>query len=93
MDGETDVLVGVAGWSYEDWKGVVYPPGERDKLSYMARYVNCIEINSSFYRPFPPRYAGKWLRDVSANDAFRFTAKLWRGFTPVSYTHLTLPTN
>ncbi len=75
------VLVGVAGWSYQDWKGVVYPRRERNNLSFMARFLDCVEINSSFYRPFSARVAEKWLRDVSRNERFTFAAKLWSRFT------------
>jgi len=81
MGAEKQFLIGVAGWSYEDWKGVVYPSGERNKLSFIARFLDCVEINTSFYRPLNPSLASKWLRDVSDNERFRFTAKLWSGLT------------
>ena len=77
----SEMLVGVAGWSYGDWEDVVYPRSERDKLAYMARYLDCIEINTSFYRPVAPRMAEKWLRSIAQNPRFRFTAKLWQRFT------------
>jgi len=77
------IRVGPAGWSYDDWDGVVYPAhGSRfDALGYLARYFDTIEINSSFYRIPPPRNAESWVRRVGNNPAFRFTAKLYRGFT------------
>ncbi len=78
---EPELLIGTAGWSYPDWAGVVYPGGERDKLGFMARYLNCIEINSTFYRPPSPRSAERWAGRVSHNPDFRFTAKLWQRFT------------
>ena len=78
---EAPVLVGVAGWSYDDWNDVVYPARCRDKLAFMADFLDCVEINSSFYRPFTPRVAEKWLKDVSRNDRFQFTAKVWQRFT------------
>ena len=78
---DTPVLVGVAGWSYDDWKGVVYPAGEKDKLRYLADYLDCIEINSSFYRPFSAGTAEKWVSSVSGNERFRFTAKAWSRLT------------
>ena len=81
MDIKGKVLVGVAGWSYEDWKDVVYPAQEKNKLAHMTRLLDCIEINTSFYRPLSAWMAEKWLRDVSANEGFRFTAKLWSRFT------------
>jgi len=78
---EAKVIVGVAGWVYDDWKDIVYPAAEKNKLRYLARYFDLVEINSSFYRPFKPSYSEKWLSDVSGNDRFRFAAKLWRRFT------------
>jgi len=78
------LFVGTAGWSYPDWEGTVYPqpkPPRFDPLSFLAGYVDCIEINTTFYRPAPPSYAESWTKRVSGNPRFRFTAKLWRRFT------------
>lgn len=76
--------IGVAGWDYRDWWGVVYPiprPRGFDPLAYLARFFDTIEINSTFYRPPAPKAAAAWARRVSANARFKFTAKLWRRFT------------
>lgn len=78
------IYIGPAGWSYDDWKGVVYPrpPGHRfDPLEYLARYFDVVEINSSFYRPPPAKWTRSWVRRVGDHPRFRFTAKLWRRFT------------
>ncbi len=75
------VLVGVAGWSYEDWKDVVYPAAQRNKLEFISRYLDCIEVNVSFYRPLSGRMTAKWLADVGERNDFHFTAKLWQRFT------------
>lgn len=78
------IHVGVAGWAYRDWEGVVYPsprPGGFDPLAYLAGFVDCIEVNSTFYRIPPPAYAERWVRTVEPFERFRFTAKLWEGFT------------
>jgi uncharacterized protein YecE (DUF72 family) len=48
---EAAVLFGVAGWSYPDWKDVVYPRNCRDTLRAVAERVDLIEINNTFYRP------------------------------------------
>jgi uncharacterized protein YecE (DUF72 family) len=40
--------IGLAGWSYPDWKGRVYPPKPPcgfDPLEYLAGYFDTIEIN------------------------------------------------
>jgi len=78
------IRIGPAGWKYKDWEGVVYPtPAPRgfDALAYIADYFTMVEINSSYYGPPRPETAQKWLRSVSHNSQFRFTAKLFHSFT------------
>jgi uncharacterized protein YecE (DUF72 family) len=78
------IRIGPAGWSYKDWEGVVYPqkPGTKfDPLTYLARFFDTIEINSSFYRPPAASSAKAWAKRVAENPDFRFTAKLHRVFT------------
>lgn len=73
--------VGVAGWSYPDWEGIVYPPGKIDQLAYVAQYFDTIEINTTFYHPAPAKNIDSWLRRVERFPDFRFTVKLWQRFT------------
>jgi len=78
------IRVGIAGWSYPDWEGIVYPARKTarfDRLSYLAAYFDAIEINSTFYRIPEPRIAGSWVRRVGGRPDFRFTVKLFQGFT------------
>lgn len=78
------IRFGPAGWSYDDWQGVVYPeprPHGFDPLEFLADYFDTIEINSTFYHPPRPDVAERWARRVAGNPDFRFTAKLWRRFT------------
>ena len=77
------IRIGPAGWSYKDWEGVVYPPhgSKFDPLAYLASFFDTIEINSPFYRIPPPTHAKSWVRRIAANDNFRFTTKVFRGFT------------
>jgi len=77
------IRVGPAGWSYKDWEGTVYPPhrGRFDPLGYLASFFDTIEINSPFYRIPPPTHGKSWVRRVAHNGQFRFTTKVWRGFT------------
>jgi uncharacterized protein YecE (DUF72 family) len=79
----TKIRIGPAGWSYKDWEGVVYPPhgSKFDPLGYLAQYFDTIEINSPFYRIPPPTHAKSWVKRVAANDDFKFTTKIFRGFT------------
>jgi uncharacterized protein YecE (DUF72 family) len=78
------IRVGSAGWSYPDWEGIVYPAQrakEFDPLAYLAEFLDCVEINASFYRIPEPGAVASWAARVAARPEFRFTAKLWRGFT------------
>lgn len=78
------IKVGVAGFSYEDWAGIVYPASLKaaQRLEYLAHYLDLVEINTSFYGPIKPNSAREWCRAAAnANPAFVFTAKLYRAFT------------
>jgi uncharacterized protein YecE (DUF72 family) len=77
------LYIGPAGWDYPDWQGVVYPPGLKgtDRLTFLATWFDAVEINVTFYRPIPPDYSRRWLAAVAAFPDFRFTAKVWQGFT------------
>ena len=79
-----NIRVGVAGWSYADWKGYVYPERKVKgfhEAEYLARFFDTIEINSSFYGPIRPGHAKLWIERVAANERFMFTAKLLQRFT------------
>ncbi len=76
--------VGVAGWDYPDWAGFVYPsplPRGFDRLAFLARYFDVIEINVTFYRHVEPDTVRAWVRRVAERGHFRFTVKLFQGFT------------
>lgn len=78
------IKIGVAGFSYSDWAGIVYPASLKpfQRLEYLARYLDLVEINTSFYGPFKPSTGRNWCTAVAdANPAFVFTAKLYRAFT------------
>lgn len=78
------IKIGVAGWSYQDWQGIVYPPALKSntRVEYLARFFNLIEINTSFYGHIKPAVGKEWCRmATSVNPDFVFTAKLNRAFT------------
>jgi len=82
--GKAKIRVGVAGWSYADWKGYVYPEKKVKgfhEAEYLAQFFDTIEINTSFYGPIRPEHAKLWLEKVAANVRFLFTAKLLQRFT------------
>ncbi len=79
-----EIRVGPAGWSYDDWAGIVYPsprPRGFHEATYLADYFDTIELNVSFYRPIDHLTVWKWLERVAHNPRFLFTAKLWQEFT------------
>jgi len=75
------ISCGIAGWSYPDWDGYVYTPGTRDKLRFIAGYVDMIEINSTFYRPPDTGTVKSWVRRTDDLSGFFFTAKLHQDVT------------
>jgi uncharacterized protein YecE (DUF72 family) len=79
-----NIKIGVAGFSYKDWQGVVYPPSLKPsaRIEYLAQFLELIEINTSFYGHIKPAVGKEWCRAaVSVNPKFVFTAKLNRAFT------------
>ncbi len=75
------VYIGIAGWSYPDWKGIVYTKPGIDQLEYVSGFVDCIEINSTFYCPPSEKNSNSWLKRTAKRQGFFFTAKLNRDFT------------
>ncbi len=78
------IRFGPAGWSYEDWCGIVYPvhrPHGFHEAEYLANFFDTIEINTTFYHPPRSEVTRSWVRRVRHNPNFRFTAKLWQRFT------------
>jgi uncharacterized protein YecE (DUF72 family) len=78
------IRIGVAGWDYPDWEGIVYPrPAPRgfDRLRFLAEHLDTIEINVTFYRQPDAAAAASWARRIADRPAFRFTAKLFRDLT------------
>ncbi len=80
-----DIRIGVAGWAYKDWEGIVYPEQLKRKqhpVEYLAQYFDLIEINTSFYGHLKPELVKLWCRKASTvNPQFLFTAKVHKSFT------------
>jgi uncharacterized protein YecE (DUF72 family) len=78
-----NLLIGTAGWSYPDWEGAVYPTrcSSADKLRVVADCLDCVEVNSSFYRPPTARMTANWAQATAGRPGFRFLAKAWQRFT------------
>ncbi len=80
--GETKkIYFGPAGWSYPDWKGMVYPSRlQGHALNYLEDHFNMVEINNTFYHIPDLRTAEKWCTVLRSPD-FIFTVKLGHRFT------------
>ena len=44
--------MGCSGWSYKDWRGIVYPPElpQRRWFEHYQQLFDTVELNSTFYR-------------------------------------------
>ena len=73
-------MFGVAGWTYEDWKDVVYPRNCKDTLRAVAQRVDVVEINSTFYGLPSAKNCRSWA-ERTVDLGTRFTAKLPQAFT------------
>src|SRR6185369_300044 len=70
--------IGTAGWSLRSEHVDVFP-GDGSHLQRYAATFNCVEINSSFYRPHRPATYAKWAASVPAD--FRFAVKVPKEIT------------
>jgi uncharacterized protein YecE (DUF72 family) len=62
----------------------VYPrpkPRGFHPLAYLSRFVNTVEINSTFYAQPKRENAVRWAELIAHHPTFRFTAKLHQDFT------------
>ena len=76
------ILVGIAGWSYPDWKGLVFPRETQfNKLEYLAGFFSTVEINTSFYSIPSLKLVEGWLGSVRQNPEFSFAVKMYKQFT------------
>jgi uncharacterized protein YecE (DUF72 family) len=71
----TNLFIGTSGYSYKTWRGAFYPKGvpQKDWLAFYAQTYNAVEVNATFYRPFPASVFTHW-REVTPPE-FRFVLK------------------
>ncbi|MDQ7792839.1 MAG: DUF72 domain-containing protein [bacterium] len=75
------IVVGTAGFSYDDWHGPFYPQDLRppDRLAYYARHFPAVEVDYTYYRmPTARTMAGM---ERKTPGGFRFLVKTYRGLT------------
>lgn len=78
------IYIGPAGWSYPDWHGPIYPArgaSRFSELSFLAKYFQAIEINTTFYQIPSSDTVQNWVRAVASYSRFKFCVKLWQKFT------------
>ncbi len=75
MSGGAAIRVGIGGWVFPPWRGVLYPPGlpQARELSHASRQVTAIEINGTFYGSQKPASFRRW-HDETPDD-FVFSVK------------------
>lgn len=75
------IIVGTAGYSYEDWIGPVYPEGtdKKEMLAFYSREFPFTEVNSSYYR-MPNRFMFFHMQEKTP-DGFQFVIKAHKSLT------------
>jgi uncharacterized protein YecE (DUF72 family) len=75
--------IGCSGWSYGDWRGVLYPPGlpQSRWLECYASHFDTVEINATFYRLPAKKAVRNWAGRVP--DDFVFAVKASRYLTHI----------
>jgi uncharacterized protein YecE (DUF72 family) len=72
----TEVRVGCSGWSYKDWRGLVYPAEARTS-EWFATYAgmfDTVELNTTFYRLPTERAVDAW--HAAAPEGFLYAVKV-----------------
>jgi uncharacterized protein YecE (DUF72 family) len=72
------IRIGCAGWSILSRHKALFTTGESMLATYASRF-DCVEINSSFYRPHQRKTYERWADSVPR--AFRFSVKLPKTIT------------
>jgi uncharacterized protein YecE (DUF72 family) len=76
------VRIGTSGWTYESWRGSVYPSRvpDRTRLEYYAgELFDTVELNASYYRWPGDAQFRSWRRRLP--PGFTMTVKAARGLT------------
>jgi len=72
------IWVGTANWTdHEQFYPKGLPPA--DRLAYYAERFPVVEVNASFYRPFPPAQYARWAARTPAG--FGFLVKVYRSLS------------
>jgi len=78
----SDVRIGTSGWTYDSWRGPVYPqqvPDARRLEFYAGELFDTVELNASYYRWPGDVQFRSWRRRLQ--PGFAMTVKAPRGLT------------
>ena len=75
------IKIGTCAWSFDDWRGVFYPPElpPNQWLAWYARTLPAVEIDSTFYATPSAHVIAQWLK--ATPDHFSFACKMPREIT------------
>jgi len=68
------IRIGTCGWSFDDWRGPFYPPGDTDQLVHYATQFSAVEVDSTWYHMPSERNVDSWYRRTP--DDFTFCPKM-----------------
>jgi uncharacterized protein YecE (DUF72 family) len=73
---EGELRVGCSGWSYKDWRGIVYPSDIPQRLwfEHYRSLFDTVELNSTFYRLPTAEAVEKWA--AAAPPGFVYAVKM-----------------
>lgn len=76
-----DIMIATSGYSYDDWRGVFYPPElpKDEFLRYYALFFPFVELNFSYYAM--PRAASLSAMAARTPSSFRFSIKAHKSLT------------
>jgi uncharacterized protein YecE (DUF72 family) len=81
------VRIGCSGWSYDDWRGRLYPKDlpQRRWLERYAEVFDTVEVNATFYRLPKGETVAGWVEQVPPD--FLFAVKASRYLTHMKRLH------
>jgi uncharacterized protein YecE (DUF72 family) len=70
------IRIGTSGWSYDSWRGALYPPKlpKKDWLRFYGTQFSTAEINTSFYRAPTLEAVRAWRQQTPARFVFGWKA-------------------
>jgi uncharacterized protein YecE (DUF72 family) len=92
----TKIWIGTSGWSYDGWRGALYPETlpKKDWLRFYGKEFPSAEINASFYRTPSEAAVRAWRHDTPRDFLFAWKASKfmthWKRLLPTCATSIAL---